>query len=74
MGKKSFYKKRLRPFVKSHPVALATIAGAAGAIVVSAIFGTTKARRVIATVESGVKDLTDRTVSRLKKEPAFNQA
>jgi chitinase len=44
--KKSFYKKQLKPFVKSNKVLIAALGGAAAGITISNILGSEKAQHI----------------------------
>ena len=58
MGKKSFYKNRIKPLLKSNRIVLAAIAGAAAGIVITQILGSEKAREMMHAMEGNVKNLS----------------
>lgn len=55
-GKKASYKKLIGSFVMNNRVMLAAIAGAATGITLASVLGTEKAKKVIGSLESSVKD------------------
>lgn len=59
-NKKTFYKKQLKPFLKSNRVLLAALGGAAAGITLSNILGTEKAQNILHTVENSVHDFTEK--------------
>jgi hypothetical protein len=67
-GKKSFYKKQLRPFVKSNQVLLAALGGAAAGITLSSLLGTEKAKQVFDTVQTSMKDFSDKVINGLTND------
>jgi uncharacterized membrane protein YgaE (UPF0421/DUF939 family) len=69
MGKKkSFYKKEIRPFLKSNRTLLTVLAGVTSGIVIAGIFGTEKAKEIVQSVEDNVKDLSKKVANGLQKE------
>jgi hypothetical protein len=59
-GKKSFYKKQLKPLVKQNKVLLAALGGVATGITIAGILGTEKAKQLVDTIEDSVKTFTDK--------------
>lgn len=59
-NKKSFYKKQLKPFLKSNRVMLAALTGAATGIAIASILGTERAKQLVNTVEESVRDFTSK--------------
>jgi len=59
-GKKSFYKKRLKPLLKQNRVLLAAMGGAITGITIANILGTDKAKQIADTIEGSVKNFTDK--------------
>ncbi|HMG90526.1 MAG TPA: hypothetical protein VK589_10705 [Chryseolinea sp.] len=69
MGKKkSFYKKQLKPFLKSNGTLLAVLAGATSGIAIASIFGTEKAKEILQTVEDNIKDFNKKVANGINKE------
>ena len=62
-GKKSFYKKRLKPLVKQNRVLLAALGGVATGITIAGILGTEKAKEIVNTIEDSVKAFSDKVKS-----------
>jgi hypothetical protein len=70
MGKKknkSFYKKQLKPFLKSNKVVLAALTGAATGIALASVLGTEKARQLVETVEDSIKDFSSKVKNEISK-------
>jgi hypothetical protein len=59
-GKKSFYKKQLKPLVKQNKVLLAALGGVATGITIAGILGTEKAKQLVDTIEDSVKTFTEK--------------
>ena len=71
MGKKkSFYKKELKPFIKSNRTLLTLLAGVTSGIAIAGILGTEKAKEIVQSVEDNVKDLSNKVANGLQKEHA----
>ena len=69
MGKKkSFYKKQLKPFLKSNRTLVAVLSGVASGIAIAGIFGTEKAKEILQSVEDNVKDLNKKVANGIQKE------
>ena len=59
-GKKSWYKKQLKPLVNQNKVLLAALGGLATGITIAGILGTEKAKQIVSTVEDSVKNFTEK--------------
>lgn len=59
-GKKSFYKKQFKPFIKQNQVMLAALGGAVTGIAIANILGTEKAQQIVNTIEGSVKSFSER--------------
>jgi hypothetical protein len=64
-GKKSFYKKRLRPLLKQNRVLLAALGGALTGITIAGILGTEKAKQIANTLEGSVKNFARQAQKRM---------
>lgn len=58
--KKSFYKKQLKPLIKQNKVLLAALGGIATGITIASILGTEKAKEIVNSIETSVKDFTEK--------------
>lgn len=59
-GKKSFYKKQLKPLIKQNKVALAALGGAITGIAIANILGSEKAQQIVDTIEGSVKNFGEK--------------
>jgi hypothetical protein len=59
-GKKSFYKKQLKPLLRQNKVLLAALGGVATGITIAGILGTEKARELVNTIEDSVRTFSDK--------------
>lgn len=59
-GKKSFYKKQLKPIVKQNKVLLAALGGALTGITIANILGTEKAQQIVNSIEGSVKTFAEK--------------
>ena len=66
--KKSFYKKRLKPFLKDNRTLLAVLSGVASGIAIAGILGTEKAKEILQSVEDNVKDFNAKVSNGIQKE------
>jgi len=63
MGKKSFYKNRVRSFMKNNRIILAAIAGAAAGVVITRVLGSERAKEVFHNVEGNIRNLSHKLMN-----------
>ena len=63
MGKKSFYKNRIKSFMKSNRIVLAVIAGATAGIVITRLLGSERAQEVLQSMEGNIKNLSHKLMN-----------
>ena len=63
MGKKSFYKNRLKSFMKSNRIILAAIAGAAAGVVITRMVGSERAKEMLHSMEGNMKNLSQKLMN-----------
>lgn len=67
---KSFYKKNIKPFLNDNRILLTAIGGIAVGISLANILGSDKAKQIVETLESSVKEFTDKMKNNLTAEEA----
>ncbi len=72
MGKKnkSFFKQNVKPFLSDNRLLLTALGGVAVGISLANILGSDKAKQLVDTMESSVKDFTNKIKSSLTEEDA----